>query len=113
MTAQTITFDLTTSQGATDAASHVIARLGQRIVVACGEDLTRTSKLRPSGVTVWRNPDSYALMISYGMTYTFEGVIRISDDQEPERAGRWARNFDLIRRPVRRAEDACDDRSAL
>lgn len=101
-----MTFDLTTQQGAADAAAYLISLTGQRIVITCGSGWP--VRTRADGVHVWRNPDSFALSVNVkSMPYSFQGTITVRVDTEPEEVPLWRRDLmEMIRRPVRLRPDA-------
>lgn len=103
MTEDGTTFDLTTQQGAADAAAYLIGRLGDRLVIECGPDLRHPARVRPTSVDVWRDGDGYALSVTdKGLPTGFHGTIRVSTDAEPPYIPREERALRaMLRRPIR------------
>lgn len=107
-------FDLSTRQGAADAAAYVVAHLGDRLVFSRG-DGGWLSRLQPTGVSVWLSQGVYALSVTHhGMGHEYQGggILRIGPDLEPPRRDpRLESLMEMLRRPVRTnsAEEATTD----
>lgn len=104
MTDASITFDLTTQQGAADAAAHIISNLGERLVFTING---RPCRVRPTSVAIWQDVRGYPLSVTHkSLPHEFSGVITIAEDTEPaEVPVSLRRSLDLIRRPTRRNEE--------